>query len=155
MAEASQTEEAVSSSFCRMHRLEDDIASVAANGFSGVVRVDHGDEIELAGAYGFADRAHEISNTLDTQFATASGTKGLTALAVVGLIEDGVPRPVDDGAIGARRRPRPHPRTTSRRAPARNRSLIGDYLDEETELRRRRLRPCPSLCRGSLRRSSS
>src|SRR5205823_549926 len=34
-------------------------------------------------------RRHGIPNTLDTQFAIASGTKGLTALAVVSLIEDG------------------------------------------------------------------
>ncbi len=40
-------------------------------------------------AYGLADRGHEIPNTIDTQFAMASGTKGLTALAVVSLIEDG------------------------------------------------------------------
>jgi CubicO group peptidase (beta-lactamase class C family) len=54
-----------------------------------VVRVDRGDEIELAKAYGLAHRGHEIQNTLDTQFAIASGTKGFTALAVVSLIEDG------------------------------------------------------------------
>ena len=35
------------------------------------------------------DRGHEIPNEVDTQFATASGLKGLTALAVVSLIEDG------------------------------------------------------------------
>jgi CubicO group peptidase (beta-lactamase class C family) len=57
--------------------------------FSGVVRVDRSGNIELAKAYGLADRGHEISNTIDTQFAIASGTKGLTALAVVSLIEEG------------------------------------------------------------------
>ena len=74
-----------------MPRLRDEVDAVAAaNGFSGVVRVDRGDEIELARAYGLADRAHEIPNALDTQFATASATKGLTALTVVSLIEEGV-----------------------------------------------------------------
>ena len=45
--------------------------------------------IEFEQAYGLADRAHDIANTPGTQFATASATKGLTALAVVRLIEDG------------------------------------------------------------------
>jgi CubicO group peptidase (beta-lactamase class C family) len=57
--------------------------------FSGVVRVDRSGSIELANAYGFADRRHEILNTIETQFAIASGSKGLTALAVVSLIEKG------------------------------------------------------------------
>jgi CubicO group peptidase (beta-lactamase class C family) len=65
-------------------------AIAAANGFSGVVRVDRGDEIELAKAYGLTHRGHGIPNTLDTQFAIASGTKGFTALAVVSLVEDGL-----------------------------------------------------------------
>jgi CubicO group peptidase (beta-lactamase class C family) len=59
-------------------------------GFSGVVRVDRGGDVELAAAYGLADRAHGIANTLDTQFAIASGTKGLTALTAVSLVEDGL-----------------------------------------------------------------
>jgi CubicO group peptidase (beta-lactamase class C family) len=44
----------------------------------------------VAKAYGFADRAQGIGNTVDTLFATASGTKGLTALVVVALVERGV-----------------------------------------------------------------
>ena len=59
-------------------------------GFSGVVRVDRAAEVELAAAYGLADRAHGIANTLETQFAIASGTKGLTALTAVSLVEDGL-----------------------------------------------------------------
>jgi CubicO group peptidase (beta-lactamase class C family) len=74
---------------CCMQPLEGAIDSVAdRTGFSGVVRVDRSGSIELAKAYGLADRGHEISNTIDTQFAIASGSKGLTALAVVSLIED-------------------------------------------------------------------
>ena len=57
--------------------------------FSGVVRVDRSGTVELAKAYGLADRRHGIPNTIDTQFGIASGTKGLTALAAVSLIEDG------------------------------------------------------------------
>jgi CubicO group peptidase (beta-lactamase class C family) len=57
--------------------------------FAGAVRVDRGGRIELAKAYGLADRRHAIPNSIDTRFALASGTKGLTALAVVSLIETG------------------------------------------------------------------
>jgi CubicO group peptidase (beta-lactamase class C family) len=60
-----------------------------AEGFSGVVRVDRDGDIELARAYGLAHRGFEIANKVDTQFALASGTKGLTALTVVRLIEEG------------------------------------------------------------------
>ncbi|SRR5712691_1863396 len=73
-----------------MHRLGHEVDSLAhADGFSGVVRIDRGDEVDLANAYGLAHRGYEISNTVDTQFAIASGTKGLTAVAVASLIEDG------------------------------------------------------------------
>jgi CubicO group peptidase (beta-lactamase class C family) len=58
--------------------------------FSGAVRVDVGGEVAVASAYGLADRAHRVPNTVETQFATASATKGLTALTVVSLIESGV-----------------------------------------------------------------
>ena len=69
---------------------EHDLDAIAAEArFSGVVRVDRGNELVVAKAYGLADRGHEIPNEVDTQFAIASGLKGLTALAVVSLIEDG------------------------------------------------------------------
>ena len=55
---------------------------------SGVVRVDLGDEVAFAGAYGFANRAYAVPNTQDTQLAIASGVKGMTALTVVSLIEE-------------------------------------------------------------------
>ena len=57
------------------------------NEFAGVVSVDRGGQIDFVRAYGFAHRAYEIPNAIDTRFAIASGTKGLTALAVVSLIE--------------------------------------------------------------------
>jgi CubicO group peptidase (beta-lactamase class C family) len=73
-----------------MQALEDAVDVLAdRTRFSGVVRVDRSGSIELAKPYGLADRGHEIRNTIDTRFAIASGTKGLTALAVVSLIEDG------------------------------------------------------------------
>ena len=115
--------------------LEEEVDSVAEEtGFSGVVRVDVGNGIELAKAYGLADRGHEIPNTVDTQFGIASGTKGLTALAVASLIEDdllelattarsvlGNDLPlIDDGV-------------TIEHLLS-HRSGIGDYLDEDADL---------------------
>ena len=73
-----------------MQSLQDAVDEAAERtGFSGVVRVDRAGETELSAAYGFADRAHGIRNTVETLFATASGTKGLTALAVMSLVERG------------------------------------------------------------------
>ena len=64
-------------------------ATAMAEGFSGVVRVDRHGRTEVARAYGLADRAYGIANTLDTRFGTASATKGLTALTVMALVEQG------------------------------------------------------------------
>ena len=58
--------------------------------FSGVVHVESDGRVELAKAFGHADRSHGVSNTVETQFPLASGAKGLTALAVVSLIDAGV-----------------------------------------------------------------
>jgi CubicO group peptidase (beta-lactamase class C family) len=101
------------------------------SGFAGVVSVDRGGEIELGRAYGLADRAHQIPNTLDTRFAIASGTKGLTALTVVSLINDGVlrlstaARSVLSGDL-----PLIGEDVTVEHLLA-HRSGIGDYADEE------------------------
>jgi CubicO group peptidase (beta-lactamase class C family) len=57
--------------------------------FSGVVRVDRSGRTEVTAAHGLADRAHGVANTVDTLFAIASGSKGLTALAVMGLVGRG------------------------------------------------------------------
>ncbi|ADJ50777.1 beta-lactamase class C [Amycolatopsis mediterranei S699] len=63
---------------------------LAANhGFSGVVLVNRGDETLVSEAYGYAHLAHGVENTIDTRFAIASGTKGFTALVVIGLIAEG------------------------------------------------------------------
>ena len=73
-----------------MTELTATVDALAAEGtFSGVVRVDRGDEVVVSKAYGFADRRWKIPNTPDTRFATASGVKGMTALAVMSLVEDG------------------------------------------------------------------
>ena len=111
-----------------------DIDALAAEkAFSGVVRIDRGDEVVFDKAYGFAHRGFEIPNDTDTRFAIASGVKGLTALAVVGLIEDGtleltttarsllgddLPLIADDVTV---------------EHLLAHRSGIGDYFDEDVE----------------------
>jgi CubicO group peptidase (beta-lactamase class C family) len=62
---------------------------VADEGLSGVVRVDRAGTIAVQRAYGLAHRGLGIPTTIDTQFAVASGTKGLTALTVMSLVEGG------------------------------------------------------------------
>jgi CubicO group peptidase (beta-lactamase class C family) len=115
-----------------MHPLRDAADSLAdKNGFSGVVRVDRGDEVELAAAYGFAHRGHQISNTVDTQFAIASGTKGLTAVTVASLIEDGsLDLSTTARSVLSRDLPLIGDDVTIEHLLS-HRSGIGDYLDEE------------------------
>jgi CubicO group peptidase (beta-lactamase class C family) len=60
-----------------------------STGFSGAVRVDRGGRVEFAKAYGSAHRGHGIPNAVDTRFGLASGTKGLTALSIMSLVEEG------------------------------------------------------------------
>ena len=65
----------------------DDVA--AESGFSGVVRVDRDGDLVLARAYGLAHRGWSIPNSVETRFGIASGTKTLTALTVMSLVEEG------------------------------------------------------------------
>jgi CubicO group peptidase (beta-lactamase class C family) len=66
------------------------IAALVDSGFAGVVRLDVDGRTELREAFGLADRAREIPMTVDTRLGIASGSKTLTALAVLSLVEDGV-----------------------------------------------------------------
>jgi CubicO group peptidase (beta-lactamase class C family) len=106
-------------------------AVAAEQDFSGVVSVDLGGEVEFARAYGLAHRAHRIPNTVGTRFAIASGAKGLTALAVVSLIEQGVLE-LSSTARSVLRDDLPliDDRVTVEHLLA-HRSGIGDYLDED------------------------
>jgi CubicO group peptidase (beta-lactamase class C family) len=114
-----------------MESLRDTVDEVASTtGFSGVVRVDRAGETLLSAAYGYADRAYEIPNTMETRFATASVTKGLTALVVMSLVERGTL------ALGTTARsllgddlPQIADDVTVEHLLA-HRSGIGDYLDE-------------------------
>jgi len=57
--------------------------------FSGVAAISRNGIRVAELARGFADRANKRPNTLGTRFATASATKGLTALVVASVIESG------------------------------------------------------------------
>lgn len=49
-----------------MQALQDAVDEAAERtGFSGVVRLDRSGGTELAAAYGFADRAHGVLNTVE------------------------------------------------------------------------------------------
>ena len=122
-------------SFPTMPGLEDELDAIAVEtAFSGVVRVDGPDGIELARAYGLADRGREIPNTLDTQFAIASGTKGLTALALLSLIEEGsLDLSTPARSLVGRDLPLIRDDVTIEHLLS-HRSGIGDYLDEELGL---------------------
>lgn len=109
-----------------------DLDKIAADtGFSGVVQIDRAGEIEFAKAYGLANRAYGVPNTVDTRFGIGSGGKGFTALTVLSLIREGklaldttarsllgddLPLIADDVTVE-------HLLTHT--------SGIGDYLDEE------------------------
>jgi CubicO group peptidase (beta-lactamase class C family) len=91
MGPACRTVYVAAAILARVEELRESIDRIAAgSGFSGAVRIDRGGQLVFSAAYGDADRAHSIPNTDATQFAIASGGKGLTALAVVRLIEEGV-----------------------------------------------------------------
>jgi CubicO group peptidase (beta-lactamase class C family) len=107
----------------------DRIAS--ATRFSGVVRVDRDGDTEVARAYGLACRRCGVPNGLETRFATASVTKGFTALAVVRLVEQGhleLSSPVR--AVLGDDLPLVADDVTIEHLLA-HRSGIGDYLDED------------------------
>jgi CubicO group peptidase (beta-lactamase class C family) len=99
--------------------------------FSGVVRVDLGDDAVFERAYGLAQRAWDIPNAVDTRFAIASGGKGMTALTVVSLIEAGrLELTTTARSVLGRDLPLIADDVTVEHLLA-HRSGIGDYLDED------------------------
>jgi len=112
--------------------LGDLVDGIAADvGLSGVIRIDLEGSLAVQRAYGLAHRGLGVPNTVDTQFATASGTKGLTALTVMSLVQGGelgldtTARSVLGGDLALI-----DDRVTVEQLLA-HRSGIGDYLDED------------------------
>ncbi|MDO8390936.1 MAG: serine hydrolase domain-containing protein [Actinomycetota bacterium] len=103
-----------------------------ATSFSGAVRVDFTDGAVFERAYGFTHRGLRTPNTMHTRFGTASATKGLTALTVMSLVEDGV-LGLDTTARSLLGDDLPliAPDVTVEHLLG-HRSGIGDYLDEST-----------------------
>ena len=115
-----------------LDRQIDDLA--AETGFSGVVRVDRGGRTEIEQAYGEAHRGFGIPNTVDTRFALASGTKGLTALTVVRLVDEGMLELATPArSLLGDDLPLVGDDVTVEHLLA-HRSGIGDYLDEDTDV---------------------
>ncbi|MFN8190395.1 MAG: serine hydrolase domain-containing protein [Nocardioidaceae bacterium] len=108
--------------------------SAEEHGFSGVVRVDRPGEAPYAEAFGLAERAIGVPNTVDTRFGIASGTKTLTAVTVLSLVADGL-LALDTRARALLRDDLPEidDRVTVEQLLA-HRSGIGDYIDEDTDL---------------------
>ena len=117
-----------------MNPWDDSVDRVAAEtGFSGVVCVDRGDGLLLAKAYGLAHRGCQIANAIDTQFAIASGTKGLTALTLVSLIQEGqLDLATTARSVLGEDLPLIDDEVTVGQLLA-HRSGIGDYVDEEAD----------------------
>lgn len=115
-----------------MTDVSDQVREIAeSNGFSGAVRLWRQGAVEIDVAYGMADRAHGVPATTATRFATASATKGFTALAVMRLVEMGAltlstaVRALLDGDLALI-----DDRVTIEHLLG-HRSGIGDYLDED------------------------
>ncbi|MGD2103335.1 MAG: serine hydrolase [Acidimicrobiia bacterium] len=117
-----------------MDQLAASVHEIASeSGFSGVVRVDHRGDTRLSEAFGWAHRGLRQPNTADTQFAIASGGKGLTALAVVSLIVEGaLSLETTARSVLGEDLPQIAEDVTVWHLLA-HRSGIGDYLDEESE----------------------
>jgi CubicO group peptidase (beta-lactamase class C family) len=81
-----------------------------------------------------AHRAYGIPNTVDTRFGLASGTKSLTAVAIMALVEDGtLALSTTARSLLGSDLPLIGDDVTTEHLLS-HRSGIGDYLDEETEL---------------------
>jgi CubicO group peptidase (beta-lactamase class C family) len=106
---------------------------VESTGFSGAVRVDRGRQPAMTVTAGLADRAYGIPNGVNTRFAVASVTKGVTALVVVSLIADGaIDLTTPARSLLGKDLPLVADEVTVEHLLA-HRSGIGDYLDEESD----------------------
>ena len=105
--------------------------AVRETGFSGVIRVVEGGRVVLDEAHGSANRAGGIPNTVDTRFGMASGSKTMTALAVLSLVAEGkVELSTTARALLGTDLPLIDDGVTVEHLLS-HRSGIGDYLDEE------------------------
>ncbi|MDQ1494392.1 MAG: hypothetical protein QOG69_875 [Actinomycetota bacterium] len=103
----------------------------AEGGLSGVIRIDLDGSLALQRAYGLAHRGLGVPTTVDTQFSIASGSKGLTALTVMSLVDRGeLGLDTTARSVLGTDLPLIDDRVTVEQLLA-HRSGIGDYLDED------------------------
>jgi CubicO group peptidase (beta-lactamase class C family) len=117
-----------------MRDLEGSVSRIAEEtGFSGVVRVDRGGDVQLERAYGLAHRGLGVPNTVETRFGVASGVKGMTALTAVSLIEEGrLELTTTARSVLGEDLPLIDDEVTIEHLLA-HRSGIGDYFDEDVD----------------------
>jgi CubicO group peptidase (beta-lactamase class C family) len=71
-------------------KVEQHVATLRGNdAFSGAILIAHKDSILLKHAWGLADVAKRIPNTVDTQFCLGSMNKMFTAVAILQLVQQG------------------------------------------------------------------
>ncbi|QCB95397.1 class A beta-lactamase-related serine hydrolase [Cellulomonas shaoxiangyii] len=106
-----------------------------SDGVGGVVaRVVRDGEVLLDAAWGLADRRHGLPMTPTHRFATASGSKGLTALAVLSLVADGTLTPGTTArSLLGDDLPLVADDVTVEHLLA-HRSGVGEYLDDDADL---------------------
>jgi CubicO group peptidase (beta-lactamase class C family) len=71
-------------------RVQEHVAAMnGPDAFSGAILIAHNGKITLDQAWGMADEANHIRNTVDTQFCIGSMNKMLTAVAILQLVGHG------------------------------------------------------------------
>ena len=114
--------------------LVQEIQALVADGFAGTVRLDVGGETVVRAGFGLADRGRGLPMTPETRLAMASGSKTLTALAVLSLVDEGVLSLADTArSLLGDDLPLVADDVTIEHLLS-HRSGIGDYLDEDSEV---------------------
>ncbi|GGD56004.1 serine hydrolase domain-containing protein [Pseudoxanthomonas indica] len=115
-------------------------AAAQQDKFSGVLLIAQGDEVLLQRAWGQADRAHKIPNTLDSRFRLGSMNKMITSVATLQLVQAG--KLSLDGTIGDYLKDYPNAdvRKVTVRQLLSHRGGTGDIFGPEFEREHERLR---------------
>jgi CubicO group peptidase (beta-lactamase class C family) len=71
-------------------KIREHVADVQGQGsFSGAILIAHQSKVELDQAWGLADTAKQVKNTIDTQFCLGSMNKMFTSVAILQLVGQG------------------------------------------------------------------
>lgn len=115
-------------------------ASAKKDAFAGALLIAQGDQVLLQKAWGQADRAKNLPNTLDTRFRLGSMNKMVTAVAILQLVQAG--KVSLDGTLGdyLKTYPNADMRTITVRQLLTHRGGAGDIFGPEFDRERTRLR---------------